>query len=74
MNVDENRHGRIALQPETDREAAIVGDLHAGVARADHDDLLSWFTLEVPEYPNLDHAVDAGELGEKALVIAWGEA
>ena len=73
MLVDESRAGRIALQPETESERDALAELHDSTSLTDHDDLISWFTLDVPEYPALDEDVDFGGLGEKALVLAWGD-
>lgn len=77
MKTDENEE-RIALQPETQLEQDLLGVLHTAL----EDELPCHYTLDVPEYEDLDEDLweyadcpateEAGlqpEPGSRALVI-----
>lgn len=78
MLVDTHFPGRIALQPETDWEHSVLGEVQDAVSTSprggDGGDLLTYWTADVPDYPALDAALqeDADgwwDTGYRALLV-----
>ncbi|MCJ0620117.1 hypothetical protein JZX76_11525 [Haloarcula hispanica] len=74
MKTDRTHPERIVLQPTAPVDDDVI-DLVASLAAAVDDDVVTWYTLDVTEYPGLDDSrAFSGERGEKALVVDRGNA
>ena len=80
MRIQENS-SQMVLQPETEGEQTALNRLMETLGNVE-DGPLAWFTLDVAEYPDLDHDLarravfaperDRYDAGARALVIDHG--